>query len=85
MITQISNCMNGARTLDIHHYGAWPGLHSSTSTTGGYPLIARCTRGYKRPTTEHNNNSSHRRLNVMQWNLEGLKRKKTEPEQRMNK
>ena len=34
MITQIPNCMNGARTLKIHQDGAAPALHRSTSTTG---------------------------------------------------
>ena len=55
MITQIPNCINGARTLKIHHDGAAPGLHRPTSTTGGQPLIARWSRGYKGPTTEYNN------------------------------
>ena len=36
--------MNGARTLKIHQEGAAPGLHHHTST-GGQPLIARCTGG----------------------------------------
>ena len=39
MITQIPNCMYGARTLKIHQDGAAPGLHRPTSTTGGQPLI----------------------------------------------
>ena len=54
MITQIPNCMNGARTLKINQDGAAPGRHRPISTTGGQPLITRCTRGYKRPTTEYN-------------------------------
>ena len=77
--------MNGARTLKIHQDGAAPGRHRPISTTGGQPLIARCTRGYKRPTTEYNNKSSQTTLKVMQWNAEGLMRKKTELEHRMNK
>ena len=85
MITQIPNCMNGARTLKLHQDGAAPGLHRPTSTNGGQPLIARCTRGYKRHTTEYNNESSQTTLKVMQWNAEGLMRKKTELEHRMNK
>ena len=85
MIIQIPNFMNGARTLKIHQDGAAPGLHHPTSTTGGQPLIARCAMGNKRPTLEYNNNSSHRTLKVMQWNAEGLMRKTTEPEHRMNK
>ena len=85
MITQIPNCMNGARTLKTHQDGAEPGLHRATSTTGGQPLIARCTRGYKRYTTEYNNKSSQMTLKVMKWNAEGLMRKKTEPEHRINK
>ena len=85
MITQIPNCMNGARTLKIHQDGAAPGRHRPISTTGGQPLIARCTRGYKRPITEYNNKSSQTTLKVMQWNAEGLMRKKTELEHRMNK
>ena len=72
--------MNGARTLKIHQDGAAPGRHRPISTTGGQPLIARCTRGYKRPTTEYNNKSSRTTLKVMQWNAEGLMRKKTELE-----
>ena len=85
MVTHIPNCMNGARTLKIHQDGAAPGLHRPTSTTGGQPLIARCTRGYKRPTTEYNNKSSQTTLKVMQWHAEGLMRKKTELEHIMNK
>ena len=85
MITQIPNCMNGARTLKIHQDGAAPGRHRPISTTGGQTLIARCTRGYKRPTTEYNNKSSQTTLKVMQWNAEGLMRKKTELEHIMNK
>ena len=85
MITQIPNCMNGARTLKIHQDGAAPGLHRPTSNPGAHPLIARCTRGYKRLTTEYTNKSSQTTLKVMQWNAEGLMRKKTELEQRMNK
>ena len=86
MITQILNWMNGARTLKIHQHGAAPGLQCPTSTTGGQPLIARCTMGHKRPTTEYNNNkSSHMTLKVMQLNAEGLMKKKTKLEHRMNK
>ena len=77
--------MNGARTLKIHQDGAAPGLHSPTSTTGGEPLIARCTKGYKKPTTEYTNKLSQMTLKVMQWNAEGLMRKKTELEHIMNK
>ena len=61
------------------------GTSRPTSTTGGHPLIARSTRGYKRPTTEYNNKSSQTTLKVMQWNAEGIMRKKTELEHRMNK
>ena len=78
MITQIPNCRNGARTLKIHHDGAAPGIHRPTSTTGGQPLITRCTRGYNMHTTEYNNKSSQTTLKVIQWNAEGLMRKKTE-------
>ena len=85
IITQIPNCMNGASTLKIHQDGAAPGLHRPTLTTGGQPLIARCTRGYKRPTTAYNNKSSQTTLKVMQCNAEGLIRTKTELEHRMNK
>ena len=77
--------MNGARTFRIHQDRAAPGLHRPTSTTGGQPLIARCTRGYKMPATEYNNKSSHTTLKVMQWNAEGLMRKRTELEHRINK
>ena len=72
MITQIPNCMNGARILKIHQDRAAPGLHRPASTTGGQPLISRCTRGYMRHTTEYNNTSSQMTLQVMQWNAEGL-------------
>ena len=85
MITQIPNCMNGAHTLKIHQDGAAPELDRHTSTTGGQPLIARCTRGYKKPTTAYNNKSSQTTLRVMQWNAEGLMRKRldlTQNEQR---
>ena len=84
MITRILNCMNCSRTLKIHQDGAAPGLNHPTSTTGGQRRIARCTRGYKRPTTEYNNKLSQTTLKVMQWNAEGLMRKKTELEHRMN-
>ena len=80
MITQIPDCMNGARTLKIHQDGAAPGLNRPTSITGGQPLIARCVMGYKRPTTEYNNKSSQTTLKVMQWNAEGLMRNKIELE-----
>ena len=85
MITQIPNYMNGARTLKIHQDGAAPGLHCPTSTTGSQPLISRCTRGYKRYTPEYNHKSSQMTLKVMQWNAEGLMRKKTGLEHIMNK
>ena len=86
MIIQIPNCMNGARSLMIHQDGATQGLNRSTSTTGGQPLIARCTRGYKRPTIEYNNDkSSHTTLQEMQWNAESLMGEKTELEHRINK
>ena len=38
MITHTPNCMNGARTLTIHHDEAAPGLHRPTSTTRGHLL-----------------------------------------------
>ena len=70
MITQIPNCMNGARTLNMYQGGVVPGLNRSISITGGQPLVARCTRWYKRPTTEYKNNKSFhatlRLCNVMQ-------------------
>ena len=47
--------------------------------------IITCTRGYKRPTTAYNNKSSQTTLNVIQWNAEGLIRKKAELEHTMNK
>ena len=52
MITRIPNWMNGARTLKIHQDGAAPGHQRPISTSSGQPLIARCTMGYKKPTTE---------------------------------
>ena len=51
MITQIPNCMNGARILKIHQDGAATGLHRPTSTTGGQPLISLCTREYNKNNT----------------------------------
>ena len=85
MITHIPNCMNSARTLKIHQDGATPGPHRPTSTTGGQPLISRCTMGYKRNTIEYNNKSSQMIYCCTQWNAEGLMKKKTELEQRLNK
>ena len=66
MITQIPNCMYGARTLKILQDKAAPGLNRPTSTTGEQPHISRCTRGYKRHTIEYNNKSSQTTLKVMQ-------------------
>ena len=81
MIPQIPNCMNSVRTLKIHQDGAAPRHKRPTSITRGQPLITRCARGYKRPTTEYNNNkSSPTTLKVMQWNANGLMRKTTELE-----
>ena len=74
MITQIRNtCSNDARTLNIHQDGAAPGLH--TFTTGDQPPMSRGTRGhtvYKQLQTTT--------LKIMQWNAEGLVKKKTELE-----
>ena len=52
-ITQIPNCMNGARTLKIHQDGASPGLHRPTSTTGDQPLYIICTQTLPLPPTIH--------------------------------
>ena len=62
MITQIHNFMNGACILKIHQDGAASGFNCLISTIGGQPLIARCTRGYKRPTTEYINKSSQTKV-----------------------
>ena len=66
IIIHIPNCINGARTLKIHQDRAAPGLHRPISTTGGQPLIARCTRGYKRPTTAYNKKSGDTEGNAME-------------------
>ena len=76
--------MNGARTLKIHQDRSASGIHRPTSTTGGQPLIARCTRGYKRPTTEYTNKSSLAILKEMECRR-FKEEKKTELEHRMNK
>ena len=81
MITQIPNCMNDARTLKIHQDGAAPGLIRPTN----YWRSTSYSSMYQRPITDYNNKSSHTTLKVMQWNAEGLMRKKTELEHRMNK
>ena len=73
MITQMKdNCLNGARTSKIHQDGAAPGLNCLTSATGGQPFMSRGTRGHKSTTTVYNF------LKIMQWNAEGLVKKKTE-------
>ena len=73
MITQMKyNCLNGARTSKIHQDGAAPGLNRLTSATGGQPFMS--TRGHKSTTTVYNF------LKIMQWNAEGLVKKKTELE-----
>ena len=78
MITQIRNtCSNGARTLKIHQDGAAPGLNSPTLATGGQPLMSRGTRGHKSTTTVYNQQQTTT-LKIMQWNAEGLVKKKTE-------
>ena len=75
MITQMKyNCLNGARTSKIHQDGAAPGLNRLTSATGGQPFMSRGTRGHKSTTTVYNF------LKIMQWNAEGLVKKKTELE-----
>ena len=75
MITQIKyNCLNGARTSKIHQDGAAPGLNRLTSATGGQPFMSRGTMGQKSTTTVYNF------LKIMQWNAEGLVKKKTELE-----
>ena len=56
--------MNGARTLNIHQDRSAPGLNRPTATAGGQSHIARCTRGYKSPTTEYNNKYSQTTLKV---------------------
>ena len=75
MITQMKcNCLNGARTSKIHQDGAAPGLNRLTSAIGGQPFMSRGTRGHKSTTTVYNF------LKIMQWNAEGLVKKKTELE-----
>ena len=78
MITQIRNtCSNGARTLKIHQDGAEPGLSSPTLATRGQSIMSRGTRGYKSTTTVYNQLQTTT-LKIMQWNAEGLVKKKTE-------
>ena len=75
MITQMKyNCLNGARTSKIHQDGAAPGLNRLTSATGGQPFMSRGTRGHKSTTSVYNF------LKIIQWNAEGLVKKKTELE-----
>ena len=84
MITQIKQyCMNGARTSRIHQVGAAPGRQRSTLSTGGQTFVSLRTRGPKSNTTEYNKaNTQHK---IMQWNADGVIRKKTELEHILKK
>ena len=71
-------CMNGARTSRIHQNGAAPGRKRPTLATGGQTFVSRRTRGPKSNTTEYN--KANTQLKIMQWNAEGVIRRKTELE-----
>ena len=80
MITQIRNtCSNGACTLKIHQDGAALGLNRPTLASGGQPLMSQGTRGHKSTTTVYTQLQTMT-LKIMQWNTEGLVKKKTELE-----
>ena len=69
MITQIPNCMNGSHTLKI--LPGWSSIGNSISTSGCQPLIAPCTREYKRSTTAYKNKSSHATLKDKTFKVRG--------------
>ena len=91
IITQIRDCdytdkkycMNGARTSRIHQDGAAPGRRRPTLATGGQAFVSRRTRISKSYTTEYNKTNTQ--LKIMQWNAEGVIRKKTELEHILKK
>ena len=65
--------------MKIHQDGAAPGLNRPTLATGGQPLMSRGTKGHKSTTTVYNQLHTTT-LKIMQWNAEGLVKKKTELE-----
>ena len=75
---------NGAGTLKIHQDGAAPGLNRPTLATGGQPLMSRGTREHKSTSTVYNHLQTTT-LKIMQWNAEGLVKKKTELEHILKK
>ena len=84
MNTQVKQyCMNGARTSRIHQDGAAPDRQRPTLATGGQTFVSRRTRGPKSNTTEYN--KANTQLKIMQWNAEGVIRKKTEIEHILKK
>ena len=83
MITQANKyCINGARTSMIHQDGAAPGRRPPT-LAGGQTFESRRTMGPKSNTTEYN--KANTQLKIMQWNAEGVIRKKTELEHILKK
>ena len=84
MITQVKKyCKNGARTSRIHQDGAAPGRQRPTLATGGQTFVSRRTRGPKSNTNEYNKVNTQ--LKIIQWNAEGVIRKKTELEHILKK
>ena len=84
MITQVKKyCMNGDRTSKIHQDGAAPGRKRPTLATGGQTFVSRRTRGPKSNTTEYN--KANTQLKIMQWNAEGVIRRKPELEHILKK
>ena len=75
--------MNGARTWAIHQDGAAPGRQSPTLSIRCQTCVSRRTRGPKSNTTEYN--KANTQLKIMQWNAEGVIRKKAELEHILKK
>ena len=67
--------MNGARSSSIHQDGAARERRRPTLATGGQTFVSRRTRGPKSNTTEFK--KANIQLKTMQWNAEGVIRKKT--------
>ena len=76
-------CKNGARSTRIHQDGAAPGRQRPTLATGGQTCVSRRTRGPKSNSTEYN--KANTQFKIMQWNAEGVIRKKTELEHILKK
>ena len=75
-----SEMLRHGRSLENHNIAhSTPGLNRPTLATGGQPLMSRGTRGHKSTTTVYNQLQTTT-LKIMQWNAEGLVKKKTELE-----